>query len=249
VVSEKITIDRASEWAREAESLEFPDRKRANHAGALMALFATECDVPDDADVMAKAVALLDIGKIGVNTLVLRKPSTLSDLEMANVQRHVQIGVALLETSTDPVLQQAIAMISCHHECWDGTGYPANLAGEEIPLQSRMAALVDAYDSMTSPSVHRTAIDHLQAIQQIRSKAGTQFDPSLIRPFERAVNRLRLAVHSTKSSSSTSAARPHLRIYGNPVYQPSLVAAGSAFTLPPAPANPGSIARRLPRPG
>jgi HD-GYP domain-containing protein (c-di-GMP phosphodiesterase class II) len=95
--------------------------------------------------------------------------------------RHPEIGYRIAKTTSE--LAPIAEGILCHHERWDGLGYPQGLCGEDIPLISRIVAVVDAYDAMTNDRPYRKALDHEVAVTQIRQNAGTQFDPQIAEIF------------------------------------------------------------------
>ena len=127
------------------------------------------------------AAFLHDIGKIGTPESLLLKPSTLSDEERAVMQLHSERGARIL--SGVPEMAEIADAIRCHHEHFDGTGYPAGLQGEGIPLASRIILVADAYDAMTSPRPFRRACDHDAAIAQLKMKSGQRFDPEVVDAF------------------------------------------------------------------
>jgi putative nucleotidyltransferase with HDIG domain len=124
---------------------------------------------------------LHDIGKIGVPENILNKPGTLTEEEYEIMKRHPVMGAEIVRhiKYLDPV----VPIILHDHERYDGTGYPYGLSEEAIPLGARIVALVDAYDAMTTDRVYRKAMTKEEAIEEIRRKAGTQFDPQLAEIF------------------------------------------------------------------
>ena len=124
---------------------------------------------------------LHDIGKVGIKDEILKKPGSLTDDEMMEMKKHVEIGYHIARNNID--LAPIAEYILSHHERWDGKGYPRNLAGEEIPLLARILSIVDAFDAMTHDRVYRKAISKEQAIREIVTNAGTQFDPHIARVF------------------------------------------------------------------
>jgi diguanylate cyclase (GGDEF)-like protein/PAS domain S-box-containing protein len=118
---------------------------------------------------------LHDIGKIGVSDNILNKPGKLSDHERREIEKHPEIGYRIAMASAE--LLPIAKYILCHHERWDGTGYPQGLKGEEIPLLSRVIALVDAYDAMTQDRAYGKAVSKIEAIKEINKYKGMQFDP------------------------------------------------------------------------
>ena len=132
-------------------------------------------------------VALLhDAGKIGVSDEILNKPGTLSYEEYETVKQHAVIGAEILQKIK--FLSSRAPIVMHHHERYDGTGYPAGLQGEDIPLVSRFLALADAYDAMTTDRPFRVARTPKQAIEEIERLAGTQFDPNLIDKFKKVLH-------------------------------------------------------------
>lgn len=120
---------------------------------------------------------LHDIGKIGIDDAILNKPGKLTSLEWEEMKKHPEIGYSIA-MSTNELMPIAKYILS-HHEWWDGSGYPEGLYGEDIPLLSRILAIVDAYDAMTHDRVYRAALTKEQAMAEIKKHAGTQFDPQL----------------------------------------------------------------------
>lgn len=122
-----------------------------------------------------------DIGKVGISDKILFKPGLLTDNEKAEMQRHSEIGYRIAEAIPD--LSCISDLILKHHERWDGTGYPLRIKGEDIPLECRMLAIVDAFDAMTNDRPYRKAMSEDEALEDIRINAGTQFDPRLAASF------------------------------------------------------------------
>ena len=131
----------------------------------------------DDIDRLKLFAYLHDIGKIGISDQILNKPGPLSEEEMIIMRSHPEIGYRIAMASPDfaPIAE----LILTHHERWDGSGYPNHIAGEKIPLLSRILAVADAYDAMTEDRIYRKALSHETAIEEIRKNAGTQFDPQI----------------------------------------------------------------------
>ncbi|HUW66219.1 MAG TPA: HD-GYP domain-containing protein, partial [Spirochaetia bacterium] len=121
------------------------------------------------------------IGKIGIPDLILFKPGPLTPDETMEMRRHTQIGHRIAQSTPD--LAPVADMIVKHHEWWNGQGYPFGLKGEEIPLEARIIAIIDAYDAMTSDRPYRKAVGPAEAEAELRRCAGTQFDPVLVDAF------------------------------------------------------------------
>ena len=129
------------------------------------------------AEMVAYGALLHDVGKIGVPEAILTKPGALDEREWEIMRQHPEIG----ERICAPLGGAAgfLPIIRHHHEHWDGKGYPDRLAGDRIPLGARIVALADAFDAMTHDRAYRKARSIPDALQEIRSAAGTQFDPEL----------------------------------------------------------------------
>ena len=126
-----------------------------------------------------KLGALLhDLGKVRVPDRVLSKPGPLDPAERELVNRHPVWGAELLEQ--DSGLKPVATIVRFHHERWDGTGYPDGLGRDRIPVASRIVAVCDAYQAMTSARTYRAALPPAAAAYELRTGAGTQFDPALV---------------------------------------------------------------------
>ncbi len=134
------------------------------------------------------ASLLHDIGKIGVPDAVLQKPGRLTPDEQSTVRKHPEYGWAILRSV--PGFERASLLVLHHHEHFDGNGYPAGLVGEEIPLGSRIVAIVDAFDAMLSDRSYRRGLPPEEALKRLDAGAGSQFDPQIVRHFTNLVNRL-----------------------------------------------------------
>jgi HD-GYP domain-containing protein (c-di-GMP phosphodiesterase class II) len=148
----------------------------------------------DYIDALVQAAPMHDIGKVGVPDEILAKPGKLTDEEFEIMKTHTEIGRRVLSRAVGPAypvpqLQICIDIAYCHHERYDGKGYPRGISGEEIPLAGRIIALVDAYDAITSERRYSPAKPHEAAVQIIRSGSGGHFDPVLVDAFLRCHER------------------------------------------------------------
>lgn len=125
-----------------------------------------------------RGALLHDIGKMGVADNILLKPGPLTDEEWQIMQRHPQLAFDLLAPIT--YLQSALEIPLCHHEKWDGTGYPRGLKGEQIPLAARLFAFADVWDALTSDRPYRKAWSRAEAMRYIRDNSGSHFDPQVV---------------------------------------------------------------------
>jgi putative nucleotidyltransferase with HDIG domain len=130
---------------------------------------------------MQRGSLLHDVGKIGVSDSILLKPGKLTDEEWTSMRQHPEIGFNMLKQVK--FLQGAAEIILCHHERWDGRGYPRALHEEEIPLGARIFTVVDTFDSMTSDRPYRKALRTIDALNEIMKYSGTQFDPRVVEAF------------------------------------------------------------------
>ena len=132
--------------------------------------------------------ALHDIGKVGIRDAILLKPGRFEEHERALMQLHATMGgrcVGDIETrlGNSNFLQMAREIALCHHERWDGTGYPAKMTGEQIPLAARIVAVADVYDALASRRVYKEAYTHEKCVEIIKEGASTAFDPQIVDVF------------------------------------------------------------------
>ena len=145
----------------------------------------------DDAtiDAIYKSAPLHDIGKVGIPDHILLKPGKLTAAEFAAMKRHTTLGRDAIRQAEDelgktmPFLQHAKEIAFCHHERWDGTGYPQGLIGNTIPVSARLMAVADVYDALISRRVYKPAFSHDQARDLIVEGRGSHFDPDIVDAF------------------------------------------------------------------
>ena len=130
---------------------------------------------------MRFAGLLHDVGKTGVAEEILIKPSKLTADEMEQVRRHSEMGASIVEQIR--VLEDLTPIVRYHHEWFDGNGYPEGLAGEKIPLEARILAVADAFESMTGKRPHRKRLPFGTARAELQAGAGSQFDPEVVAAF------------------------------------------------------------------
>ena len=138
-----------------------------------------------DLDDLSMLAQVHDIGKIGIDEALFLKPGPLTEAQRQEVEKHPEIGRRIAVTS--PELERVAEAILQHHEWWNGQGYPRGLKEEEILLNARIYAIIDAYDAMTSPRPYRQAVSDREALQELKDKGGTQFDPGLVARFEKMI--------------------------------------------------------------
>jgi HD-GYP domain-containing protein (c-di-GMP phosphodiesterase class II) len=143
---------------------------------------ARQLRIPETELYQLEVAALLhDIGKIGIPDSILKKEGKLTDAERALMNKHPEYSWSILRLL--PGLEKASLYALHHHESFDGAGYPAGLKGEEIPIGSRIVAVIDAYDAMVSNRCYRRGLSHEDAVQRLLESGGTQFDPVVIQTF------------------------------------------------------------------
>lgn len=130
---------------------------------------------------------LHDVGKIGIDDRILRKPGALSDEEFEIMKQHPAKGAAIMGGVAQ--LIEIIPGMKYHHEKWTGGGYPDNLQGEQIPMQARIIAIADTFDAMTTNRPYQKAMDLMYVVDKIKSFAGSRFDPKVVEAFAQAVRR------------------------------------------------------------
>ena len=132
---------------------------------------------------LEQASPMHDIGKIGIPDSVLKKPGKLTEEEWEWMRKHPEYGANILSGSDVPVLQMAEEVALAHHEKFDGTGYPSNLKGEQIPLSARIVALADFFDAVTMDRCYRPAFSDEKALAMVKENNGTHFDPDVVHAF------------------------------------------------------------------
>jgi CHASE2 domain-containing sensor protein len=157
---------------------------------------------------LRRASLLHDIGKIGIPDRVLRKPGRLTDEEYALMRSHTDVGSAVLAGSPSSLVRMAETISRTHHERWDGSGYPAGIAGDAIPLVGRIAAICDVFDALVSERPYKRAWTEAEALAELHAQRGRQFDPGLVDAFLALLPEVReeLAALSTHATALGSAA-------------------------------------------
>ena len=184
-------------WAR---ALDLRDNETEGHSRRVMEMsvrMARELGLSEDKLVDIRRGALLhDIGKMGIPDSILLKPGKLTDMEWETMRRHTVYGYELLLPIRH--LSNALDIPYCHHEKWDGTGYPRGLSGKEIPLAARIFSVVDVWDALCSDRPYRSAWPEKKVQEHIKSLSGKDFDPEIVEAFLKI--------------KSVSGTKPHLAI-------------------------------------
>ena len=140
-----------------------------------------------DCEMILQASLLHDVGKISVSDDILHKPGRLTDEEREIMKSHTTFGAKILKGSSSLLLQVAEIIALCHHERWDGTGYPRGLSGVRIPEYARIVAVADVFDALSSDRPYKKAWPEAEAIAEIVKSGGTHFDPDMVVCFQRAL--------------------------------------------------------------
>jgi len=153
-------------------------------------------------DVLGYAALFHDIGKLAIPDAILLKPGALSDEEWKRMHEHAQEGARIIERLG--FLHDSVPAIQHHHERWDGSGYPAGLAGDEIPLGARIIHVVDALDSMLTTRLYRAARPLDEAMLEIRTGAGAQFCPRCVDALDRVLAAERAATRDAEPTANAA---------------------------------------------
>lgn len=178
-----------------AHALEESDRYTRGHSERV-ALYARLIAIglrmsEPDINTVVKVGLMHDVGKIGIRNDKLNKPGKLTPEELAMFRSHPAKGRRILEPI--PFMRDIVPGCYCHHEAWDGSGYPEGLMEDNIPLIGRIVAIADAYDAMTSDRAYRKALPHEVACGEIERCAGVQFDPEIVPVFLAQIDEFRKA--------------------------------------------------------
>jgi putative nucleotidyltransferase with HDIG domain len=180
-------IERVVAMAHEIDRRECGTALHSQVVARYAELTARELGLPDDVVEDVRLAGLLhDVGKSGVSNAIVSKPAALSEAEWLAMRYHPELGAALLDGAG---LDDVREWILCHHERPDGRGYPRGLIEDEIPLESRILAVADAYEAMTNDRAYRRSIGRWRARDELRRNAGTQFDEAVVEAFLRALER------------------------------------------------------------
>lgn len=175
-----------------AKAGEYRDDDTGEHTkrvGELAGDIATELGWSEaDIELISSAAPLHDIGKIAISDLILLKAGPLTSSEMDLIRGHTVLGAEILANGTSDLLQMAESIALSHHEYWNGSGYPAGLKAEEIPIAGRIVAVADVFDALTHDRPYKKAWPLLEAVAEIRRLSGTQFDPAVVDAFEAVIS-------------------------------------------------------------
>ena len=172
---------------RLALAAEFRDDDTGQHTRRVGELSATLAGAiglgRSESDLIRCAAPLHDVGKIGIRDAILLKRGPLSVEELEVMRTHTVLGARLLSRGGSALVRAAESIAMHHHERWDGAGYPAGFAGDEIPLSARIVSIVDFYDALTHDRPYRSAWPREDVVREIEGESGTRFDPHVTRAF------------------------------------------------------------------
>ncbi len=166
---------------------------------------ARELGLPaEEIEVISLSARVHDLGKVGINDNVLQKPGKFTEEEHLTMQQHVRIGAEILERF--PRYREGRDIVLYHHERYDGEGYLEGLRGDEVPIGSRIVAVADAYDAMTTDRPHRKALSHEIAVDELKRCSGSQFDPVVVGAFLKYLDKEEAQGHQSDTVPAQSEA-------------------------------------------
>ncbi|MCL6270639.1 two-component system response regulator [Sansalvadorimonas sp. 2012CJ34-2] len=170
---------------------EFKDNETGMHVIRMshyVGLIARAIGEPESwVDLLMEAAPMHDVGKIGIPDAVLLKPGKLDDDKWETMKKHPEFGCQILGQHDSGLMHMAYEIAKTHHEKWDGSGYPGGLKGEDIPLSSRIVAVADVFDALTTERPYKRAWSVDEAIDWIEQQSGTHFEPRLVQAFRRVL--------------------------------------------------------------
>ncbi len=183
----RVWVSQAETIFRLARMVEFRDEETGQHLHRM----SSYCEIlarrmgfsEERCEPIRLASQLHDVGKVAIPDSILLKRGKLTPEEFEVAKTHAEIGFQMLSGSASEVVQMGALIARTHHEHWNGNGYPRGLAGEDIPMEGRIAAVADVFDALTSDRVYRSALPVKSAIEMMREERGTHFDPELLDAF------------------------------------------------------------------
>jgi len=167
-----------------------------------------------EAELIKNASPLHDIGKVALADSILLKPAKLTDDEYETMKMHTTYGGRILEGAHSKVLQAAHKISLCHHEKWDGSGYPGGLKGKQIPMEARIVSVADVFDALCMDRVYKTAWSPDEAFDYIAEESGKAFDPDVVEAFRVIFPTVRKIYKVRRPATSTMA---HHTLYNSPL--------------------------------
>jgi HD-GYP domain-containing protein (c-di-GMP phosphodiesterase class II)/methylmalonyl-CoA mutase cobalamin-binding subunit len=233
----ELEIAQAETVRRLSMAVEFRDEGTGAHIeriGRFSTLLAEQIGMDADfCERLSHAAPLHDVGKVAIPDAILLKPGPLTVEERAIVETHAEEGYRLVRGSSSSILDMAATIALSHQEKWDGTGYPRGLAGESIPIEGRIVAVVDVFDALTSDRVYRKAFPVDEATRMMRDQRGRHFDPVLLDAFMEVLG------------SSGPDAREHVRADPSAIVESTLEIYSTALERGDAETAEGAIATAI----
>lgn len=161
--------------------------RMAAYAGLIASAYGLE---KEQCELIELAAPMHDTGKIGIPHAILKKPGKLDAEEWEQMKTHSRIGYDILSKSDAPIFQMAATIALHHHERWDGSGYPDQLAGLDIPVAARVVALADVFDALSMSRPYKPAWPKAQVIATIRASAGSHFEPAMVQAFDAVLDKM-----------------------------------------------------------
>ncbi|MCG3203537.1 MAG: hypothetical protein KCHDKBKB_00207 [Elusimicrobia bacterium] len=179
---------------RLAAAVEFKDHDTRAHLWRMSqysAIVAREMGLdPDWTENLRLAAPMHDIGKIGVPDAILNKPGKLNEEEWLEMKKHPVHGYEILKDTENELMQMSATIALCHHEKWDGSGYPRGLKGEAIPMEARIATIADVFDALTSKRIYKPSFSIEETLQIIDADAGKHFDPKVVEALHKGMEKV-----------------------------------------------------------
>jgi putative two-component system response regulator len=178
------TIESISLLAYVAEAAEWDNRSHLRRVKAYaFTLFTTLGLQAAEAELLALACVLHDVGKAATPDELLKRQGQYTPAEWQVMERHTIDGEKMLRDASSPILRAGAVIALTHHERWDGSGYPNHTIGEAIPMSGRVCALVDVFDALTTARLYKDPVDREEAFDLIRRASGTLFDSAVVQAF------------------------------------------------------------------
>jgi putative two-component system response regulator len=181
---EEAQVEILERLAAAAEYRDDATGKHTKRVGQISGMIAHALQLPaSEVQLIRQAAPLHDVGKIGIPDSILLKPGKLTRDEFDVMKTHTTIGARMLASGRSPLIQLAQCIALSHHEWWDGSGYPGNLSGEDIPIVGRIVTLADVFDALTHERPYKAAWPVQEALAGIERQSGLQFDPRVAAAF------------------------------------------------------------------
>ncbi len=199
---------------RLASAVEFKDHDTRAHLWRMSqysAIVAREMGFdPEWSENLRLAAPMHDIGKIGVPDAILNKPGKLTDEEWVEMKKHPQHGYEILKDAENELMQMSATIALCHHEKFDGSGYPRGLKGQNIPIEARIATIADVFDALTSKRIYKPQFSLEETLKIIDADSGKHFDPEVVQALHKGLEKIIpiMRMYAPKSDQTSPALIP-----------------------------------------